>query len=382
MSLRHNPPLSLYIHIPWCERKCPYCDFNSHRATAAIPEQAYVQALLTDLEQDLPYVQGRRLESIFIGGGTPSLFSGTSLKALLQGVRERISLHPQVEITLEANPGSAEAEKFAQFVDAGVNRLSLGIQSFQDQQLQQLGRVHDGAQAVRAVELASKAGLTSFNIDLMHGLPDQTVAGALADLQQALSFNPPHLSWYQLTIEPNTEFYRRPPTLPVEDTLADIQAQGERVLAGHDFSAYEVSAYARDGVTCKHNLNYWQFGDYIGIGAGAHGKLTDLDSNSVWRTAKTRQPGAYLGAEPAQFCSQRKQLGPDDLKSEYMLNALRLVEGFESAHYQSRTGLDIEEIMGPVRSLQARDLLVFEGGRFRASSLGRRFLDTVIAEFC
>jgi putative oxygen-independent coproporphyrinogen III oxidase len=381
MSLRDQPPLSLYIHIPWCERKCPYCDFNSHQAETTIPEQAYVQALLTDLEQDLPYAQGRQLSSIFIGGGTPSLFAGASLKALLQGVQARIALHPQVEITLEANPGSAEANKFAQFVDAGVNRLSLGIQSFQDAQLQQLGRVHNSEQAAAAVALANDAGLNSFNIDLMHGLPGQTIDGALADLQRALSFNPPHLSWYQLTLEPKTEFYTRPPTLPVEDTLADIQLQGEALLAKHGFSAYEVSAYGKPGVTCRHNLNYWQFGDYIGIGAGAHGKLTDLDNNTVWRTAKTRQPDAYLRAEPGQFCSQRKRLGRDDLKSEYMLNALRLVEGFEPAQFQSRTGLDIAEIMEPVRSLQERELLVFEGGRIRASALGRRFLDTVITEF-
>jgi putative oxygen-independent coproporphyrinogen III oxidase len=375
------PPLSLYIHIPWCERKCPYCDFNSHRAAATIPEQAYVQALLADLEQDLPLAQGRKLQSIFIGGGTPSLFSGAALHTLLQGVEQRIAFHPQVEITLEANPGSAEAGKFAQFVEAGINRLSLGVQSFQDEQLQKLGRVHNSEQACAAIELASNAGLSSFNIDLMHGLPGQTVATALADLRQALSFKPPHLSWYQLTIEPNTEFYNRPPSLPVEDTLGEIQEQGELLLAGQGFAAYEVSAYGQAGVACRHNLNYWQFGDYIGIGAGAHGKLTDLDSNNVWRTTKTRQPDTYLRAEPEQYCSQRKRLTHDDLRAEYILNALRLTDGFQVTEFESRTGLDIAEIIAPVRSLQERELLVFEGGRIRASALGRRFLDTVITEF-
>jgi putative oxygen-independent coproporphyrinogen III oxidase len=381
VSVRQLPPLSLYIHIPWCERKCPYCDFNSHQATADIPEHAYVEALLADLEQDLPLTQGRELQSIFIGGGTPSHFSGASLRALLQGVQRRKGLHPQVEITIEANPGSAEVAKFAQFVEAGVNRISLGIQSFQDQQLQRLGRVHNSEQAAAAVELVGNAGCSNFNIDLMHGLPGQTIASALADLQQALSYKPPHLSWYQLTIEPNTEFYKRPPVLPEENLLGDIQTSGEIMLNQQGFSGYEVSAYARGDAACRHNLNYWQFGDYIGIGAGAHGKLTDLGSGTVWRTAKTRQPDAYLRASPDQFCSQRRSLHSKDLISEYLLNALRLHAGFELSQFSSHTGLDASVIMDDIQSLQQRELLEQEEGRVRASPLGRRFLDTVIAEF-
>jgi putative oxygen-independent coproporphyrinogen III oxidase len=382
VSFGKLPPLSLYIHIPWCERKCPYCDFNSHQAETDLPERAYVEALLADLEQDLPLVQGRELQSIFIGGGTPSLFSAASMRRLLHGVQQRINLQPGVEITLEANPGSAEAAKFAGYVEAGVNRLSLGIQSFQDGQLQQLGRVHNSEQAAAAIEAARVAGCANFNIDLMHGLPGQTVAAALADLQKALSYEPPHLSWYQLTIEPNTEFYKRPPTLPGENLLGDIQASGEALLAQQRYAAYEVSAYTTGDAACRHNLNYWRFGDYIGIGAGAHGKLTDLANNAVWRTAKTRQPDAYLRANPDQLCSRRKRLDRDDLKSEFMLNALRLHAGFELSHFSSHTGLDASEIMADVHSLQERHLLEHRDGRVCASPLGRQFLDTVIAEFC
>ncbi len=381
MSQLQLPPLSLYIHIPWCERKCPYCDFNSHQLEGTLPEQAYVAALLADLEQDLPLVQGRELRSIFIGGGTPSLLSGAALQELLQGVRQRLPLRPQAEITLEANPGSAEAAKFAQFVEAGVNRLSLGIQSFHDPQLQRLGRIHDSEQAAVAVELAKNAGLTSFNIDLMHGLPGQTSDAALADLEQALSYRPPHLSWYQLTIEPNTEFYKRPPILPEENILGNIQQRGEALLRQHGYASYEVSAYSRENYQCQHNLNYWQFGDYIGIGAGAHGKLTELDSATVWRTAKKRQPDEYLRANADQLCSQRQRLSNADLKAEYMLNALRLQAGFELQEFVSRTGLETAEIMSEVESLQDRGLLECQGGRVRASEHGRRFLDTVIAEF-
>jgi len=381
MSQLQLPPLSLYIHIPWCERKCPYCDFNSHQLEGTLPEQAYVAALLADLEQDLPLVQGRELRSIFIGGGTPSLLSGAALQELLQGVRQRLPLRPQAEITLEANPGSAEAAKFAQFVEAGVNRLSLGIQSFHDPQLQRLGRIHDSEQAAVAVELAKNAGLTSFNIDLMHGLPGQTSDAALADLEQALSYRPPHLSWYQLTIEPNTEFYKRPPILPEENILGNIQQRGEALLRQHGYASYEVSAYSRENYQCQHNLNYWQFGDYIGIGAGAHGKLTELDSATVWRTAKKRQPDEYLRANADQLCSQRQRLNNADLKAEYMLNALRLQAGFELQEFVSRTGLETAEIMSEVESLQDRGLLECQGGRVRASEHGRRFLDTVIAEF-
>ena len=290
MSDLRLPPLSLYIHIPWCERKCPYCDFNSHTAPGTLPERDYVTALLADLDADLGFVQGRSLTSIFIGGGTPSLLSVPALSDLLDGIRSRVGIEPDCEITLEANPGSAEAGKFAGFVDAGVNRLSLGVQSFDDRRLALLGRVHNGEQAMVAVGLARDAGIRNLNLDLMHGLPGQRVSEAGDDLELAVALAPEHLSWYQLTIERNTAFWRRPPELPGESGLAGIQAKGETILAHAGYEIYEVSAYARAGYRCRHNLNYWQFGDYLGIGAGAHGKVTRLAENDVIRTAKWQQP--------------------------------------------------------------------------------------------
>ncbi len=267
------PPLGLYIHLPWCERKCPYCDFNSHESSH-IPEQRYVEALLADLATDLPLVQGREVDTLFIGGGTPSLFSAAAIAQLLAGIASRVALADSLEATMEANPGSAEADKFAGFAQAGINRLSLGIQSFDDKRLQALGRIHNSDQAHAAIELARTSGFDSFNLDLMHGLPGQSRAGALADLRHAITYQPPHLSWYQLTIEPNTVFHKRPPLLPVEDTLADIQDDGEHLLASEGYNQYEVSAYSTQGFECRHNANYWSFGDYLGIGAGAHGKIT------------------------------------------------------------------------------------------------------------
>jgi len=375
------PPLSLYIHIPWCERKCPYCDFNSHRAEGALPAAAYIEALLRDLEQDLEFVQGREILSIFIGGGTPSLLSGEALHTLLSGIRQRVSLARDAEVTLEANPGSAEAEKFAAFVAAGVNRISLGIQSFDDSLLQALGRVHDSAQAHRAIEIASKVGLRSLNIDLMHGLPGQDGAGAGEDLRQAMAYRPAHLSWYQLTIEPNTEYYKRPPVLPVEEALGDIQDAGESLLAGGGYQAYEVSAYAQPGFRCEHNLNYWRFGDYLGIGAGAHGKLTSMRDNTVWRFAKRRQPQHYLEAGAGQYRSEVRQLDAEDLRGEYMLNALRLHDGLNLGEFTARTGLAGDSISAQLESLMHRGLLEESATGVRATALGRRYLDSVVAEF-
>ena len=381
MSALQLPPLSLYIHIPWCQRKCPYCDFNSHAASGALPESEYVDALMRDLEQDLSYVQGRELHSIFLGGGTPSLFSSTAVGAILSGVRQRIAIKEEAEITLEANPGSAEAEKFDAFAQAGVNRISLGVQSFDDSLLQALGRVHDSDQAHCAIEMALGVGLDSLNIDLMHGLPGQSVASAQADLQQAAAYRPPHISWYQLTIEPNTAFYKRPPSLPAETELSKIQATGETLLAAEGYGAYEVSAYAHTGYRCHHNLNYWQFGDYLGIGAGAHGKLTELAENRVLRLSKRRQPTEYLCAGPGQYRSEVRTLSTLDLMGEYMLNALRLHEGFELRDFSARTGLESALIENQLASLLARDLLEIEETRVRASPLGRRFLDSVVGEF-
>ena len=381
MNKLQLPPLSLYIHIPWCVRKCPYCDFNSHQADHAVPEQHYVATLLRDLEQELELVQGRALHSVFFGGGTPSLFSGAAISSILEGVSRRIPLKTDAEVTLEANPGTVEAEKFHAFVEAGVNRISLGVQSFNDDQLQALGRIHDSEQAVSAIELAQGVGLASFNIDLMHGLPGQNIADARADLQRAASYRPPHISWYQLTIEPNTRFYKNPPRLPPESVLADIQDQGEAILGTEGYRQYEVSAFARSGYRCHHNLNYWQFGDYLGIGAGAHSKLTDLSQSQVLRFSRTRLPADYLAQRSGDFRVSERALTPQDLVAEYMMNALRLQEGFELRDFTARTGLATEVLNQPLQSLLQKELLQLDQSRVSATALGRRYLDTVVAEF-
>ena len=373
------PPLSLYIHLPWCERKCPYCDFNSHEA-ALIPEQAYVRALLTDLEADQSLAAGREVQTLFIGGGTPSLFSADAIALLLQGIAQQLNLSPGLEATMEANPGSAEADKFLGFREAGINRLSLGIQSFQDTKLAALGRVHTAEQARAAIEHARAAGFDNFNLDLMHGLPGQSPADALNDLQTAIDFQPPHLSWYQLTIEPNTVFHKRPPTLPVEDTLADIQDAGEELLAGNGYGQYEVSAYSHPGRQCRHNLNYWSFGDYLAIGAGAHGKITAADGR-VSRYAKTRSPQDYLNAGGKSVTASSRVLGSSELIEEFMLFNLRLNQGFNASDFEARTGLPFSTLQPKLDALIARELLQLENGRTIATDLGRRFLDSVIAEF-
>ncbi len=373
------PPVALYIHLPWCERKCPYCDFNSHEARV-IPQEAYVDALLRDLEGDLELARNRPVETLFIGGGTPSLFSPGAISRLLAGIGSLLQLSPDLEATMEANPGSAEAGKFAGFRAAGINRLSLGIQSFDEACLQALGRVHNSDQARAAIEYARAAGFASFNIDLMHGLPGQSAEAAATDLRTALAFAPPHLSWYQLTIEPNTVFHKRPPQLPSEDALADIQQAGEALLAAAGYGQYEVSAYSRPGLRCRHNLNYWSFGDYLGIGAGAHGKITGEDGR-IRRYHKTRQPPDYLAACSGTFTAGGRELERADIVGEFMLNALRLNEGFTRALFEARTGLDFAVIEPHLLKLQERELIVCDGRGIRASALGRRFLDSVIAEF-
>ncbi|MEQ8803312.1 MAG: radical SAM family heme chaperone HemW [Haliea sp.] len=373
------PPLGLYIHLPWCERKCPFCDFNSHE-TGLVPEQAYIDRLLADLEADACYTQGRSIATLFIGGGTPSLFSAAAIAHLMAGIAARVPLADGFEATMEANPGSAEAEKFAGFRAAGINRLSIGIQSFQDTQLQALGRVHSSDQAHAAIAAAHAAGFQRIKLDLMHGLPQQDSTLALADLATATGHGISHLSWYQLTIEQNTVFYTRPPLLPLEDALADIQDAGEALLAGTDLRQYEVSAWAVPGQQCRHNLNYWEFGDYLGIGAGAHGKVSFADGR-ILRYAKRRQPEAYMAAAPAQMQVQPLWLAKRDLPGEYMLNALRLNAGFQLADYSARTGLAADTLQPALDSLLGRGLLEQEAGQIRATGLGRRFLDTVIAEF-
>tara|TARA_R110000823_G_scaffold119998_23_gene244642 strand:+ start:16525 stop:17667 length:1143 start_codon:yes stop_codon:yes gene_type:complete len=375
-----TPPLSLYVHLPWCERKCPYCDFNSHEAVT-LPETDYVQALLDDLSLDAAAIGTREVHSVFIGGGTPSLFSAAAIERLLAGIGERVALASDIEISLEANPGSAEAEKFTAFRQAGVNRLSLGIQSFDDNCLARLGRVHSAQQAADAIGHARAAEFDSFNIDLMHGLPGQSVDIALGDLTTAIDHQPGHLSWYQLTIEPNTAFYNRPPILPTEDSLACIQSRGEALLRSAGYVQYEVSAWSRPGAECRHNLNYWNFGDYLGIGAGAHAKLSNADG-TVIRYVKRRQPADYLAtAASGKRIASRRTLSPDDLAGEFAMNALRLNAGFSLALFTQHTGLDRARLHRTLDSLGARGLLTIEADRVATTTLGSRFLDSVVAEF-
>ncbi|HMT94106.1 radical SAM family heme chaperone HemW [uncultured Thiothrix sp.] len=373
-------PLALYIHVPWCIRKCPYCDFNSHHAPTNLPEQQYIQALLADLSQELPAIWGRRLESIFIGGGTPSLFSAESMDELLAGIRTLIPFRPNLEITLEANPSTFEQEKFKGFREAGINRLSVGIQSFNPQHLQALGRVHNQAEALKAAELARYAGFDNFNLDLMFGLPKQSLEEALTDLQQAIDLQPSHLSWYQLTLEPNTLFYKHPPTLPDDDLLVDMQYAGQALLQQAVFEQYEVSAYTQQQ-PCRHNLNYWEFGDYVGIGAGAHGKITD-PFGQVTRHQKYRQPAQYLQqVAQGQARSETQILKPDDLKFEFMLNALRLKAGFSLDLFTERTGLRPETLQTPLAVAEAKGWLTIQDQQVRTTELGWQFLNTVIQLF-
>lgn len=373
------PPLALYVHIPWCIRKCPYCDFNSHTATPELPEQAYVEAVLADLDLDLLHVHGRQLTSIFFGGGTPSLFSASALQALLAGIEQRIAFSANIEITLEANPGTFEQEKFAAYRALGINRLSIGIQSFQDSKLEALGRVHSGAEAIAAVSMARQAGFTNFNLDLMHGLPDQSPAQALADLQTAIDLAPSHLSWYQLTMEPNTVFWSKPPVLPEDDVLWDIQEAGQKLLAQHGFVQYEVSAYARAGAAAQHNLNYWSFGDFIGIGAGAHGKVSDPQGR-IQRTWKTRQPSDYLDPDKA-FLAGSNVLTPADLPFEFLMNALRLTQGVALQQFSQRTGLSTEVLQSGLALAEQRGLLSVEPERLAASAQGQLFLNDLLQIF-
>ncbi|MBN1237562.1 MAG: radical SAM family heme chaperone HemW [Gammaproteobacteria bacterium] len=334
-----RPPLSLYVHLPWCVRKCPYCDFNSYEARGRLPDDAYVDALLRDLDAESAFAAERAVSSIFIGGGTPSLFSGHAITLLIDGIRSRLPVAADAEITLEANPGAVEAERFADFVEAGVNRLSIGVQSFRDSQLGALGRVHDSAEAVRAVELARRAGFTNVNVDLMYGLPGDDAAGALRDVELAAELAPTHISWYQLTLEPNTAFHRRPPSLPRDETIKEIEERGLESLRQHGYLRYEISAHAREGFRCRHNLHYWRFGDYIGIGAGAHGKLTCPERGAILRRAKTRNPATYMerAGTPAAVGEERVE-SPEQIVLEFMMNALRLTDGVDVDCFERRTG--------------------------------------------
>jgi putative oxygen-independent coproporphyrinogen III oxidase len=373
------PPLTLYIHIPWCVRKCPYCDFNSHEIKGAVPEQAYVDALIADLEQDLPLVWGRTIEAIFIGGGTPSLLSPASIDRLLDAVRARLPLRPGAEITLEANPGTVDQERFRGFREAGVNRLSLGIQSFQPGLLEVIGRIHDDRQALAAIRAAQDAGFDNLNLDLIFGLPGQDIEAALADLRSAIALRPAHLSWYELTLEPNTWFYRHPPARADDETLWDMQQAGAALLREAGYERYEVSAWARPGRQCRHNLNYWHFGDYLGIGAGAHAKLTDAGRQTVSRYAKMRHPRAYL--DTAQRCERLDSVTPltvADAVLEFAMNALRLDAGFTIYDFQAATGLPMSAAAKQLTGSIGRGLLVREEDVIRCTALGRRYLDELL----
>ena len=375
------PPLSLYIHIPWCVRKCPYCDFNSHAAGQSLPERAYVEALLADLDQDLPKVGGRTVETVFFGGGTPSLFSPGSIATILEGVKARLPLSPEAEITLEANPGTAESGKFKGFREAGVNRLSIGVQSFNDRHLQALGRIHGSEEARRAATMAKEAGFNNFNLDLMFGLPKQTREEALEDIRAALALEPTHISFYQLTLEPNTLFHKYPPSLPGDEAIWEIQEACQALLAGAGFQQYEVSAYAREGFRCRHNENYWRFGDYLGVGAGAHGKLTDPSGN-IARLWKVRHPARYMEtAGTAASIGGSDAIHQMDLPLEFLMNHLRLREGFGEAVFGKRTGLPLQALEPGLSACIQGGLLERREGTIRCTGKGWNFLDSVLETF-
>lgn len=382
------PPLALYIHVPWCVRKCPYCDFNSHGVGrgAELPERRYVDALLADLEQELVAVQGREIVSIFIGGGTPSLFSPAAYQRLFDGLRQRLVFAPDIEITLEANPGTVEQARFEGYRRAGINRLSIGVQSFAADQLEALGRIHSGGEAKRAMSSAREAGFDNVNLDLMHGLPGQTLATALGDIEQALALEPTHLSWYQLTLEPNTEFFSHPPPLPDEERLWDIQDAGHDLLESAGFSRYEISAYARPGRQARHNLNYWRFGDYLGIGAGAHGKLSSIDPAGQWRIErrwKTRQPEAYLRRmnDPRGFRAGSQHVDNQALPLEFLMNALRLTEGVDAEDWENHTGRPLSELTPRLDAARQKGLLATSPSRLQATPQGLLFLNDLLALF-
>lgn len=377
------PPLSLYVHIPWCVQKCPYCDFNSHGLKSDLPEQAYVSHLLDDLDQDLPYVQGRPLHSIFIGGGTPSLFSAESIQTLLHGIQSRIPFAADIEITMEANPGTVEAARFAGYVDAGVTRFSIGVQSFQAEQLKALGRIHGQDEACQAAKLAQQlrqGKLQSFNLDLMHGLPQQTIAAAMADLQQAIDLAPPHLSWYQLTIEPNTAFASKPPVLPEDDLLWDIQEHGHALLTAAGYQQYETSAYAKPGFQCRHNLNYWRFGDYLGIGCGAHGKVTLPAQNQVVRTVKVKHPKGYMDLTKP-YLDDCTTIALDDLPFEFFMNRFRLLEPCPKVEFSAYTGLPVETVAPILAKAAALELIIDSETDWQITAKGVRYLNELLQLF-
>ncbi|TMO93867.1 YggW family oxidoreductase [Pseudoalteromonas sp. S3260] len=374
------PPLSLYVHVPWCVQKCPYCDFNSHGQKGDIPEAEYVQHLIDDLKADLHLVQGRKIHSIFIGGGTPSLLTGAAYTRLLKEVDSLIGLTDNCEITLEANPGTVETGRFKDYVKAGINRISIGVQSMQDDKLKALGRIHGADEASYAAQQASEAGLNSFNLDLMHGLPGQSLDDALSDLKQIIALSPPHISWYQLTIEPNTQFASKPPTLPQDETLWDIQEQGQALLAQAGYQQYEISGYAKPGFQCQHNLNYWRFGDYLGIGCGAHGKVTDAKTRVITRTEKVKHPRGYMDIiKPYLYKSW--QVEQDDLAFEFFMNRFRLIEPCPIEDYSALTNQPLQSQQAALNKAINTGLLIEKDGHWQVSLRGHRFLNDLLELF-
>ena len=375
--MRKLPPLSLYSHIPWCVQKCPYCDFNSHALKGEVPHDDYVAHLLADLDADLHLVGDRSVGTIFIGGGTPSLLSSKAMQDLLDGVRARLPLEAGAEITMEANPGTVEADRFSAYQRAGVNRISIGVQSFDAQKLERLGRIHGPEEAKRAAHLATGLNLRSFNLDLMHGLPDQTLEEALDDLRQAIALNPPHLSWYQLTIEPNTMYASRPPTLPDDDALWDIFEKGDQLLTAAGYQQYETSAYARPGYQCQHNLNYWRFGDYLGIGCGAHGKLTQPDGQ-ILRTVKTKHPRGYM---QGRYMDKQHAVETEDLAFEFFMNRFRLLEAAPREEFSLYTGQEESVIRAQLDEAIGKEYLVETQTHWQITRKGKLFLNSLLELF-
>jgi oxygen-independent coproporphyrinogen-3 oxidase len=374
-------PLGLYVHFPWCIRKCPYCDFNSHGVEGPLPERKYVRALLRDLQGEVAHLGGRSVATVFMGGGTPSLFSPEAVDEFLQGMTRHITLETDAEITLEANPGTAEAERFRGYRQAGVNRLSMGVQSFHDEHLRSLGRVHDGAEAERAAQWAQEAGFDNFNLDLMFGLPGQSAEQAAADVEKAVSLSPSHISFYQLTLEANTLFHKHPPILPEDDVLWGIQESGLAVLARSGYVRYEISAYSMPDKRCRHNENYWKFGDYLAIGAGAHGKITRADG-SILRYRKQRQPRRYLETAGSEAALEGQEtVASADLPVEFLMNHLRLREGFALPDFTRRTGLPLQVLQPTIARNLQKGLLELDGEQLRCTDSGWNFLDNVLESF-
>ncbi|MEE9413054.1 MAG: radical SAM family heme chaperone HemW [Methylococcales bacterium] len=376
------PPVGLYVHMPWCIQKCPYCDFNSHALHSDLPEAIYIEALTLDLEQEKPRLGSRQITSLFIGGGTPSLFSAESISELLQHIQQTVSCSSTMEVTLEANPGTVDDAKFQGYFDAGINRLSIGVQSFSDSQLKQLGRIHNSQSALKAIDAAHHAGFSDFNTDLMFGLPGQSIQSAVADVQQAIDLNPSHISHYQLTLEPETPFYYSPPVLPVDDDIWAMQFACRELLIDNGYQQYEISAWAKEDHRCQHNENYWQFGDYIGIGAGAHGKLTNITTQQITRCWKQKSPRHYMNnLKSPQTPNGISIIEKEDRAFEFMMNQLRLKDGFKINQFNQRTGLTIDKLEPALSCCISKNLLFNSNNQIGCTEFGWRYLDSILEQF-